>query len=86
MSPNRTKYDRGQSLGKNADGYTHKSKHDFPHLFEELGITGVTENIYNKLKAGEAAIKLAKAEIDAIKSIPNAPNVDIPIPTMDFPF
>ena len=87
LAPNRVGYDRGQPLGTNkATGYEHNSKHDFPHLFEELGITGVDESIYAKLKAGEDAIKEAKAEIDALKSLPDVPNVDIPLPTIPFKF
>tara|TARA_A100001515_G_scaffold38585_1_gene30359 strand:- start:3872 stop:6991 length:3120 start_codon:yes stop_codon:yes gene_type:complete len=87
LSPNRVGYDRGQDLGTNkATSYTHNSKHDFPHLFEELGITGVDEDLYAKLKKGEEAIKAAKAEIDALKSLPDAPNVDIPLPTIPFKF
>ena len=86
LSPNRLKYDRGQATTNNPDGYTHKSKHDFPHLFEELGITGVDEAVYAKLKSGEDAIKEAKAEIDKIKSEINVPNVDIPLPAIPFKF
>jgi len=87
LAPNRVGYDRGQPLGTNkATGYEHNSKHDFPHLFEELGITGVNADIYAKLKKGEDAIKEAKAEIDAIKSLPDVPNVDIPLPAIPFKF
>ena len=87
LSPNRVGYDRGQDLGTNkATSYTHNSKHDFPHLFEELGITGVDKDIYAKLKSGEDAIKAAKAEIDALKSLPDVPNVDIPLPAIPFKF
>jgi hypothetical protein len=42
--------------------------------------------LYAKLKKGEEAIKAAKAEIDALKSLPDAPNVDIPLPTIPFKF
>ena len=87
LAPNRVGYDRGQPLGTNkATGYEHNSKHHFPYLFEELGITGVNADIYAKLKKGEDAIKEAKAEIDAIKSLPDVPNVDIPLPAIPFKF
>ena len=56
------------------------------NLFEELGIAGVTPDLYAKLKSGEDAIKAAKAEIDALKSEINVPNVDIPLPAIPFKF
>jgi hypothetical protein len=86
LAPNRVAYDRGQPTSDNPDGYTHKSKHDFPHLFEELGIAGVDENVYAKLKSGEDAIKKARDKIDALKSEINVPNVDIPLPAIPFKF
>ena len=76
LAPRRGKYDRG----------THKSKHGFPHLFEELGIQGVDEEIYNQLKAGEDQIAEAKKRLDELKSNINVPNVDIPTPLIDNPF
>jgi len=86
LAPNRVAYDRGQPTSDNPDGYSHTSKHDFPHLFEELGIAGVDESVYAKLKSGEDDIKEARAKIDALKSEINVPNVDIPLPAIPFKF
>jgi hypothetical protein len=60
----------GKSIAPNRTG-----AHD---LFDSLGIKGVDKEVFAKLIAGDAAIKVKEALIDSLKSDINVPNFDIP--------
>ena len=68
LKPNRTKFERGN----------HTSNHKWVHLFDELGIQGVNEDIMRELKKGDAAVEARRMEWDKMRSDLNVPNADIP--------
>ena len=80
LSPKRVKYEKGN----------HNSRHKWPHLFDELGISGVTPDILASLIEGDDAIAemkedlLLKDEIASFIDFPNPGKVDIPNPATDF--
>jgi len=47
-------------------------------LFDSLGIAGVDKDVFTKLAAGTAAIKVKEALIDSLKSDVDVPNIDLP--------
>jgi len=80
LSPKRVKYEKGN----------HNSRHKWPHLFDELGISGVKPDILAKLENADEAVE-AFGEVltlmDAIKSnidFPDPEGIHIPNPATDF--
>jgi len=80
LSPKRLRYEKGN----------HNSRHNWPHLFDELGIEGVTPDILASLIEGDDAIfEMTEdlALLDEVKSnfnFPNPAGVDVPNPITSF--
>jgi hypothetical protein len=80
LSPKRLRYEKGN----------HNSRHKWPHLFDELGISGVTPDILAKLVGGDDAIAEMTEDLallDEVKSninIDPSSAIDIPMPATDF--